>query len=70
MRDDILQKLVAESPDSLPYRYRLAELHYKLYGMHVGHSDRQAEALKSSQDALDVYKAAARASPALSQIPE
>ena len=57
------------SPDSLRYQYRLAELHYRLYGLHVGHSERQAEALQASQDALDVYKRLLERVPELSQIP-
>ena len=67
---DILQRLVAEQPDSLRYRYRLAELYGGMYGKYVGNNGRQAEALHSSRDALDVYMGLLERAPEFSQIPK
>jgi serine/threonine-protein kinase len=60
---DILRRLAAEQPDSLRYRFRLAELHSRLYGRLVGDARWQAEATQSSQDAITLLQELIRRVP-------
>lgn len=60
---DLLRRLAEESPDSIRYRYRLAQLHFPLYAGFVGNRERQAEAIRSSQEALELLDGLIARSP-------